>query len=1438
MNFVESSSSYSGQVGSAINVSLALNAVTGNVTYSTESGASNLDIAYDAANRKASITPNQTGNYSVVVDATDGSGKVVKKTVSLAVTDINFVAQDQSWQIGTTTQISAPAVTGLLGAAQYTYSGLPSGFTFSSTTGLVTTNSAPAAGIYPITITVADATTNRKSTGNFNLTVIPADNIAFASYDDNNATIFVGDNYNFDLSIINNVGAVSYVKNQISNPNLAGIYVDTAAHQAMVTALQPGSGTYNISATDAANRTSTSKILNLTVKTKDTPLIANVPNNLAKFTVGTAGNFTPVVTDQQTHATWNESGTVFAINKALPDGLSFDTTTGQISGTPSTLGRYAGYEISVKSSYGMSTTNAAFDIVVTNDAVMAYASGFTIYPAHANGNIVVPLTINNAVGAVTYQTNNASAGLNVTYDNAGQQMTISAGVYGSYSIFVLATDELNNTATKSVELSVVPLIVDAKSRTWTQDVTTALPAPTLTGVLGSASYAYSGLPDGLQYDQTSGVITASASPATGIYSVSVTATDSFDGTATTANFTLTVVPNGTYDFVSATDQATILTGDSHDFDLSIVNPVGTYDYTVAYMSNWNAVSYVFSVPDHKITVTGVTPGTMQIKVYARDQLGRTTGNKTLTLNIKSNDTPQIADIGNNALNLTIGTSASFTPSVTDKETTGPWSDTGTSYTLNQALPAGLTFDTTSGTISGTPTSVGIYPDYTITVTSQVGKSTTTSAFAINVVPASNIAFSDPTSSYVMHTNVQGTIGLNVSNALGNVTYTTKSSTPDGLTVAYNGNQMTVSAPVEANYTLVVTATDQLGRTTSKTFTISASLLSASMSSQSWTLGTTTQLAGPTVNALQGTASYSYAGLPTGLTFSATTGAITQTSTPTSGVYPVSVTVTDSYDGATATANFNLLVIPAANIAYANGAAIFDTIYVGDSYSYDMSVINSVGAISYNVYYVSAPGIVTYNTNSTNYTISGTALKTGSVFMHTSASDQSLRTSSTKTVYLTVKTKDTPQISDVSNNTLTYTVGTSGSFTPAVVDQQTGATWSESGTVFTLNQSLPTGLNFDSTTGTISGTASASGIYSGYTIKVTSSYGQTTTTAPFNINVVPAQAIAFTNATTTYSVHTNVAQTVSLAASNTVGTISYSTVSATNGLTVTYNTAAKQMSVQAATAGAYTVKVQVTDQVGRTSQQTFTINVVTLSVSMGSQSFTIGSSSTSSLPTVSNATGTVSYSYANLPAGLTYSTSTGQISGASTAAAGTYTATITATDSADSSTASANFSVVISQKSVSGQRCWKLTFNGTANLNAYLYEFDIFDKSLGNIWAASKYVNYTTTELANTGGMGGGRANYVTDNNDTTKALYSTAVGSYYYQINFGTDSTMYPDVTSVRLLMGTNNTSLTYTNIKVWSAPDCANDGTSVGGWTQRFTGAASTVVTSSTSYNATLSLP
>lgn len=808
------------------------------------------------------------------------------------------------------------------------------------------------------------------------------------------------------------------------------------------------------------------------------------------------------------------------------------------------------------------------------------------------------------------------------------------------------------------------------------------------------------------------------------------------------------------------------------------------------------------------------------------------------------NTPSIAAVPGGIITFTEGAQSSWTPQVNNAQTGASWTFGGNTYSINKALPAGVSLDTLTGSLSGTPSVSGTFSGYKISVAAANGKTTQSSAFSIQINPEQTLAFADQSSAFQFPVSTASNVSLETVFASGSVAYQTVSST-NGLSVAYdNANaSMTVSADAAGTYALTVKATDSSNRTATKTFSFVVSNLAVSMTNATWTVGSTTTLAAPSVTGAVGSVTYSFQGLPTGLTANPQSGVLTATADPAIGIYPVTVSVVDAYNNATASGSFNLAVAPSAALDFASYSDKTGTTYVGDNYVYDLSLINQVGSYTYDVYHVSTTGIVNYVTSSANHNLTVTALTTGQVALYVSATDQAGRSTPTKILTTTVKTKDTPQIADVSGNGLTFTVGTAGTFTPSVTDKQTSAAWSETGTVFSLNQALPSGLTLDAATGKISGTTSVTGVYSGYQMTVTSSYGQTTTTAPFSIYSVPSQAIAFSAATTTYTVHSGIDTVIPIAVSNAVGQVTYSTVTATSGLNVTYDNANHQMTVTGSAIGTYTLKVQATDEAGRNVTKTFTINDAALSVSMGAQAFTIGTSSTSTLPSVSNALGTVSYSYSNLPAGLTGSSSTGQISGNTTAASGNYTATLTITDAGDNSTATTTFNVAISSNSVSGQRCWKLTYTVDSTKSDYnkLFEFDLIDKNLGNIWATSKYAAYNTTELARTYGAWSGRSFMSTDNNVTTSFNFDSAK-AMYFQIDFGTDPTMYPDVSSVTLVIGAHlsgtNTSTALTNVKVWSATSCNSDGTSTSGWTARFADPSAFSFTTSNTYNTTLALP
>ena len=74
-----------------------------------------------------------------------------------------------------------------------------------------------------------------------------------------------------------------------------------------------------------------------------------------------------------------------------------------------------------------------------------------------------------------------------------------------------------------------------------------------------------------------------------------------------------------------------------------------------------------------------------------------------------------------------------------------------SYSIAPALPAGLSFDATTGVISGTPTAIQASAPYTVTATNTGGTSTVVVNIQINDVAPTNFTYSTPTAVYTMNT---------------------------------------------------------------------------------------------------------------------------------------------------------------------------------------------------------------------------------------------------------------------------------------------------------------------------------------------------------------------------------------------------------------------------------------------------------------------------------------------------------------------------------------------------------------------------------------------------------------------------------------------------------------------------------------------------------------
>jgi PKD repeat protein len=248
------------------------------------------------------------------------------------------------------------------------------------------------------------------------------------------------------------------------------------------------------------------------------------------------------------------------------------------------------------------------------------------------------------------------------------------------------------------------------------------------------------------------------------------------------------------------------------------------------------------------------------------------------------------------------------PSITSA-TTAPGT-VGTAFTFNivatgsptsysaAGLPAGLTINTATGVISGTPTATGTLI-VTLTATNPTGTSTPSSTLTITVASAA------VTPVITSPTTAPGTVGTPIPpytiGATGVPTSYTATGLPPGLTVNTSTGVISGTPTTPGTYVVTITATNSAGTSTSTiTFTVASPTVTPVITSPltaSGALGTTF-----VTYIIAGTGlptSYTAVGLPPGLTLNSSTGAIN--GTPMSyGTFAVTINATNSAGTSTAT----------------------------------------------------------------------------------------------------------------------------------------------------------------------------------------------------------------------------------------------------------------------------------------------------------------------------------------------------------------------------------------------------------------------------------------------------------------------------------------------------------------------------------------------------------
>ena len=450
----------------------------------------------------------------------------------------------------------------------------------------------------------------------------------------------------------------------------------------------------------------------------------------------------------------------------------------------------------------------------------------------------------------------------------------------------------------------------------------------------------------------------------------------------------------------------------------------------------------------------------------------------------------------------------------------------TNFSISPSLPIGLSFSSSTGSISGTPTQAQSQRSYTITATNSGGSSSATFTLTVVIaVAAPSISLSNATQSVNANSAIST---VNVSNSGGAVSsFSISPSLPSGLTFnSSNGSISGTPTQAQSQSSYTITATNS-GGSSSATFTLTVIALVTDRDGPSISTGTTIYY--PLIGSVTATfdlidisgiascratifnsnnvevASSTLCSRVSGTSFNGTwqVQMDIQSSAFNPGAYTMKVSATDTLGNTRPAQNIGLgFTKSGPSVSNLGSLPIPRTI--GINYldqivlnSFDFSNIGAApSSFTWTVRTTSASGVLASSIpiGSNQTYITGLAASTTyNVVLVATDSAGGTKVSSPLTITTLAPAVAAPSIS-LSN--ATQSVNANSAISTVNVSNAGGTVSS-----FSISPSLPSGLTFNSGNGSISGTPTQAQSQRSYTITATNNGGSSSAT--FTLTVVMA-----------------------------------------------------------------------------------------------------------------------------------------------------------------------------------------------------------------------------------------------------------------------------------------------------------------------------------------------
>lgn len=500
------------------------------------------------------------------------------------------------------------------------------------------------------------------------------------------------------------------------------------------------------------------------------------------------------------------TSTSWSVSPALPTGLSINASTGAITGTPTTSQSSASYTVTATNATGSATTTVDITVVAPFLTSIAYASSRYDLTLDTETALIRPTVVG------TFPTWSISPTLpsGLSFNTQNGEITGTPDRVTSVDTFTVTARNSSDSKTATIQISVVPLApsisVSPSSYSFYKNVAITSITPRNSGSPATSWSISPALPAGLSLNQTSGSISGTPTETITSTTYTVTATNITGTSSTTFSMSISLslpAPDISYspsDIVGEVNTA-IST-------LSPTNSGGT-------ATNWSispSLPAGLSISSGTGRINGTPTSTSSITTYTITA-SNSTGSDTATITVLVNAAAvALPDITYSATTVSATVGSAITP-LTVTNTGGAVA----SWAISPSPPAGLTFELSSGTISGTPTVAVGSTVYTVSATNSRG--TVRSTITL-VVTSSGGGVSAPgaptigTATVVNATSVTLTFTAPASNGGATIDSYTATSSPGGIVTVLNqsgSGTFTITGLTEGTaYTFTVKAYNSAG----------------------------------------------------------------------------------------------------------------------------------------------------------------------------------------------------------------------------------------------------------------------------------------------------------------------------------------------------------------------------------------------------------------------------------------------------------------------------------------------------------------------------------------------------------------------------------------------------------------------------------------------------